>query len=408
MNNSRRILETVSLVILASLFSSHAVLGELPHAISIDGDFSDWADLPSHTDPAGVGGAGVTHGGQPDNHDTDGSLPLTYVDHPDIDLLEYKFTHDLENLYAYFRASGEIGRTSTSGGRYYVIVTIDVDNNDATGYELLEGGYYPTSDGYDMNMEVEYYNGAFNTGHYLNHGCLNETEYDQAVEDQKNGYVNVKAGTYDWYTQWVWFEDPNMVPEPGPEPDEGSYRLPPPDDDAIIQFVEDKGPVYQGIIEIELSADGHEAEMVAPFRGFMRDAYDNPIMDLGKIIDISFSLEADGKLATGSWASDTGDPIDNYTLDDPQPGDANLDWAVDVTDLGALAANYGMTGGTPGDPANWYKGDFDMDGDVDVSDLGTLAANYGTGTAGTSVPEPTGLSLLGLGVVVLLIRRRGK
>jgi len=57
------------------------------------------------------------------------------------------------------------------------------------------------------------------------------------------------------------------------------------------------------------------------------------------------------------------------------PGDANNDGKVDVSDLGILAANYGMTAG-----ATWELGDFNNDGKVDVSDLGILAANYGTGS----------------------------
>jgi len=57
------------------------------------------------------------------------------------------------------------------------------------------------------------------------------------------------------------------------------------------------------------------------------------------------------------------------------PGDANSDNKVDVSDLGILAANYGITAG-----AAWSTGDFNNDGKVDVSDLGILAANYGTGT----------------------------
>jgi uncharacterized protein (DUF2141 family) len=56
------------------------------------------------------------------------------------------------------------------------------------------------------------------------------------------------------------------------------------------------------------------------------------------------------------------------------PGDANGDGEVDVSDLGILAANYGLTAG-----ADWSMGDFNTDGTVDVSDLGILAANYGTG-----------------------------
>jgi hypothetical protein len=57
-------------------------------------------------------------------------------------------------------------------------------------------------------------------------------------------------------------------------------------------------------------------------------------------------------------------------------GDANLDGAVDVGDLGILAANYGVSSG-----AIWVMGDFNADGAVDVGDLGILAANYGTETS---------------------------
>ena len=289
--------------------------GEHIHNIRIDGDFSDWADVLAHRDPSS--GPGVLHDGIPDTHDTDhgepGDVPA-YVSHPDIDLVEFKFTHDQTNVYTYFRASGVIGRTATSatrGGRYYVIVTIDVDNNLSTGYAVHEGGYYPTSGGYDMNMEVEFYNGTFNTGHYLNHGARNEAEYNAAVRDQTNGIVRVVPGSYGYYSQWVWFDSPST----------GTYRLPAPDNSASITFVADRGPIYQGIIQIALSPDGHQAEMVAPFRGFMRDPSGQPIMALGKTINISFSLEASGELAPDlDWASDTGDPIVGYYLSPlPEP-----------------------------------------------------------------------------------------
>jgi hypothetical protein len=59
------------------------------------------------------------------------------------------------------------------------------------------------------------------------------------------------------------------------------------------------------------------------------------------------------------------------------PGDANWDEAVNIGDLGILAANYGTTSG-----ATWAKGDFNGDGAVDVGDLGILAANYGKGASG--------------------------
>ena len=300
--------------ILCSGFFTFRSEAEFTRDITIDGNFADWADVPSYFDP--VGGPGVLHNGIPDTHDTDhkapGDIPI-YVNHPDIDLVEYKFTHDSSNLYAYFRATGAIGNTSSNAsissqqGRYYVIVTLDVDNHLSTGYGLHEGGYYPTSAGYDMNMEVEYFNGTFNTGHYLNHGATNQAQLNTAIQDQTNGIVRVLPGTYKYYSQWVWFDNPSS----------GSNRLPPPDDYASITFVADKGPVYQGIIRIALSPDRHEAEMVAPFRGFMRDPQGNPIMALRKTIGISISLEASPQLApppSNSWASDTGNPISGYYL----------------------------------------------------------------------------------------------
>jgi hypothetical protein len=58
-------------------------------------------------------------------------------------------------------------------------------------------------------------------------------------------------------------------------------------------------------------------------------------------------------------------------------GDANGDGAVDVGDLGILAANYGGTNKT------WTQGDFNGDGAVDVGDLGILAAHYGEGVSAT-------------------------
>src|SRR5262249_43248042 len=147
---------------------------------------------------------------------------------------------------------------------------IDVDNSTNTGYGLHEGGYYPTSYGYDMNMEFEFYNGHPNKGNYLNHGATNLTQKNAAFQDQTNGILRVLPGTYDYYTEWVWFDTPTN----------GTYRLPPPDNFASITFVVDKGPSYNGILRLALSPDGHEAEMAAPFRGFMRAPGGSPIIGL--------------------------------------------------------------------------------------------------------------------------------
>jgi hypothetical protein len=93
-----------------------------------------------------------------------------------------------------------------------------------------------------------------------------------------------------------------------------------------------------------------------------------------------------------------------YTLA-PHPGDANDDGAVNVGDLGVLAANWGSTG------AAWSTGDFTGEGAVDVGDLGVLAGNWGwTGApmsfaSLTALPEPAALTLLAIGAAVLLRRR---
>ncbi len=243
------------------------------NTISIDGNFDDWQNIP------------IAVSDTSNNvHDTDGysegGVPSQFINYSDVDLLEVKFTNDDKALYGYMKSAGKIGKTSstndghTKAGRYYFIFTIDVDDNEITGYPLREGGYYPDSKGFDMNMEVEFYNGTFNTGHYLNHEYISEQDYNANWEnDLSQGIVRLAPGTYEWYSQWVMFEDSSYV------------------------VVEDKGPVYQGIIKIAVSEDGHEAEICAPFWGFLKTPEGKNIIDVGQNIVVSASLEASGELS---------------------------------------------------------------------------------------------------------------
>ena len=268
--------------------------------ISIDGSFDDWSNIPiAVTDSAN------------NVHDTDGynegGQPSEWIEYSDVDLLEVKFANDDSTLYGYMKATGIIGRTSADSlghiknGRYYFIFTIDVDDNDTTGYPLREGGYWPDSKGYDMNMEVEFYQGAYNTGHYLNHEYISKADYEANWEnDLAQGIVRLAPGTYDWYSQWVMFPDSSYV------------------------VVKDKGPVYQGIIEIAVSEDGHEAEMSAPFWGFLKTPEGENIIDVNRNIIVSASLEASGELSeeaaklgytAGSksvWGSNTAEPFSYF------------------------------------------------------------------------------------------------
>jgi hypothetical protein len=276
------------------------------HTITIDGNFEDWSTVPvAVSDPAD------------DVHDTDGypdgGTPL-YREYSDVDILEVKFTNDAENLYGYMRASGIIGRTSSDtlghqkNGRYYFIFTIDVDDNKTTGYQLKDGGYYPDSEGYDMNMEVEFYNGGFNTGHYINHEFTSEEQLNnQGWQDLADGFVRLAPGSYDYYTQWVTFEDSSYV------------------------IVEDKGEVFQGIITIAVSPDGHQAEIKAPMWGFLKTPEGQRIIDVGQNIVVSASLEGSGELSeeaiknghtpgsVSEWGSDTAEPFEYFIVDPLTP-----------------------------------------------------------------------------------------
>jgi hypothetical protein len=296
-----RILAVV-LVLLTNAFTP-PLFGEPVRKITIDGKFADWKAVPSYKDP-------------PNNeHDTDHKKKDDrpgHVDHADVDLVEYKFAHDADNLFAYFKARGVIGRTQAAApgknaGRYYAIVAIDVDNDAKTGYWLHEGGFYPTSGGYDVNAEIEWFNNRLNTGHYINHACRDQAELDQAFLDQSAGkykkghpgpypagFVRLGPGTYKHYTEWVYHANDT------------------------ITFVRDKGPQTLGIIKGALSADGHELEMTIPRRGFLVDPKGNPLVKLGQKINVSISLEASGELAKGQkWASNTGEPIRGYVLEAP-------------------------------------------------------------------------------------------
>lgn len=359
------------------------------HSIVIDGNFGDWATIPSYTDPVD------------DQHDTDHDQATdipAYVDHPDVDLLEFKFSHDAENFYAYFRSRGQVGRTSNElvdgkAGRFYIIVTIDMDDDDETGYPLHEGGYYPTTPGYDMNMEVEFYDGTFNTGHYLLHGCLEDSgdpAFFASQDEQAMGLVSLVPGNYDCYTQWVWFDTP---PQLNPATYGTEIVLP---TGEAIYWVVDKGPAYPGaIITIARSEDGHEAEMKAPFRGFMNDSTTGlPVAALGKYMDVSFSLEASPELVpSDDWASDTADPINRYFVGSElagsngdrvgHAGDKDDNFKLDASELLRMIQLYNMgefscnpsgeDGFSPGPDGTKtctpHEGDYNLDWTLDLSEM---------------------------------------
>jgi hypothetical protein len=101
-------------------------------------------------------------------------------------------------------------------------------------------------------------------------------------------------------------------------------------------------------------------------------------------------------------------------------GDVNLDGKVDGLDFAVVQSHYDRT--TPGltdISTAWLMGDVTFSGKVDGVDLATMAENNGAGYtlgvldplfiplgASLPVPEPGSLLTMGLGVGVLLVRRR--
>jgi probable HAF family extracellular repeat protein len=134
---------------------------------------------------------------------------------------------------------------------------------------------------------------------------------------------------------------------------------------------------------------------------------DYGMIDLNDLIHPSLGWE----LTYASGINDRGQIVgyatnrNGFLLTPANPGDADLDGVVDLSDLTALANRFGANSG-----AEWWSGDFDADGDVDLADLTLLAGYYASGEAQAyadfetiAVPEPT--VLIWTIVVPLLARR---
>jgi hypothetical protein len=92
-----------------------------------------------------------------------------------------------------------------------------------------------------------------------------------------------------------------------------------------------------------------------------------------------------------------GEPPGFISVPEPAtiPGDANRDGKVNFADYLTLELNWAKTG------VDWDHGDFNNDGKVSFADYLILEQNFRH-----TVPEPAGLSLLAMGGLAILRRRR--
>lgn len=120
-----------------------------------------------------------------------------------------------------------------------------------------------------------------------------------------------------------------------------------------------------------------------------------------------FDLTEDGSVNIDdldAWRAEAGTALGH--TGDVLNGDANLDGVVDANDLNTVGVNWQQDV----DPAAWCSGDFDANRVVDANDLNLVGINWQQSVAAAepaaTVPEPSGLALLVVGLVAAGSRRR--
>lgn len=194
----------------------------------------------------------------------------------------------------------------------------------------------------------------------------------------------------------------------------------PGDSPAMITFGNDFQLGPQSILEMEVGG------LIAGSQHDFINVYGNA--SLGGLLRVSFLngyvLMPGDSVALMQWGSHSGsmslETISGYAGLGLTPiysqsglsvqatamaGDANLDGAVNTIDFNLLAGNFSAGSAT------WMQGDFNHDDVVDSLDFNSLLSNYGQRSVpqpglGALVPEPGTLSLICLGGLAIVRRRR--
>ncbi|MCA9100216.1 MAG: hypothetical protein KDA63_03640, partial [Planctomycetales bacterium] len=244
-----------------------------PAVIRIDGNFDDWRNVPGVDDPRGD------------------SVPYLTYD-PDVDLLELKVANDDTHIYLYARVAGRVGHCDPRDGRSYFYAYMDVDRDPQTGFlpSRDDECYYGVTIGDDCEVQFEFVDNRLLKTFYGFCGLGgNENVLEQVATRGKSQYGRFDA--------------------------DGRERA-----DYKVEYIHTGGETRitrdllagsSDTIDLAISPDGSEVEIVSSLAGFLQDRSGTPTVGLDQEIDVAAGMECSGE---PQWAADSTPPLRGYRL----------------------------------------------------------------------------------------------